>query len=135
VNVGEFFDAAVEGADPVQKRTGFCALLVRTEAMASVPLSWRLPTAFARDLIVQETRVATRAAVVVRASWSASCGDVAPTLYLLRPRMRFGSLVAANVCDAICHSDPAARCALSSDVPGSIASSPISRCWRATASE
>lgn len=35
--VGEFYDAAVSGADPIQDRPGFAALLDRIEVTASAP--------------------------------------------------------------------------------------------------
>jgi DNA invertase Pin-like site-specific DNA recombinase len=41
--VAEFYDAAVSGADPIETRTGFAALLDRIEAMAYARSSSRKP--------------------------------------------------------------------------------------------
>ena len=53
--VGEFYDAAVKGADPVQERPGFAALLERLKGNGVRTIIVETANRFARDLIVQET--------------------------------------------------------------------------------
>src|SRR5262245_32082291 len=53
--VDEFYDAAVEGADPVQERPGFAALLERLKGNGVRTIIVETANRFARDLIVQET--------------------------------------------------------------------------------
>jgi len=55
VIVAEFYDAAVKGADPVQTRPGFAALLERLKGNGVRTIIVETANRFARDLIVQET--------------------------------------------------------------------------------
>jgi DNA invertase Pin-like site-specific DNA recombinase len=52
---GEFYDAGVKGADPVQTRPGFAALLERLRGDGVRTIIVETANRFARDLIVQET--------------------------------------------------------------------------------
>jgi len=53
--VAEFYDAAVSGADPIEARPGFLALLKRIAANGVRVVIVETANRFARDLIVQET--------------------------------------------------------------------------------
>jgi DNA invertase Pin-like site-specific DNA recombinase len=53
--VGEYFDAAVSGADPVDARPGFCAMLAYMLNNGARIVIVENASRFARDLIVQET--------------------------------------------------------------------------------
>ena len=53
--VGEFYDAAVSGADPIQDRAGFASMLERIAANGVRTIIVETANRFARDLIVQET--------------------------------------------------------------------------------
>jgi DNA invertase Pin-like site-specific DNA recombinase len=55
VIVDGFYDAAVKGADPVQTRPGFAALLERLKGNGVRTIIVETANRFARDLIVQET--------------------------------------------------------------------------------
>ncbi|MET4789562.1 DNA invertase Pin-like site-specific DNA recombinase [Bradyrhizobium japonicum] len=52
--VGEFTDAAVSGADPIESRAGFAALLDRIEGNGVITVIVEDASRFARDLIIQE---------------------------------------------------------------------------------
>ena len=52
--VGEFYDQAVSGADPIQDRPGFSALLDRIEANGVRTVIVEDASRFARELMVQE---------------------------------------------------------------------------------
>jgi len=52
--VGEFYDAAVSGADPIETRPGFMALLDKIEANGVRTVLVEDASRFARDLITQE---------------------------------------------------------------------------------
>src|ERR1700741_762367 len=52
--VGEFFDAAVSGADPIETRSGFAALLDTIEGNGVRVVIVEDASRFARDLITQE---------------------------------------------------------------------------------
>jgi DNA invertase Pin-like site-specific DNA recombinase len=52
--VGEFYDAAVSGADPIEARPGFMALLDRIEANGVRTVLVEDASRFARDLLTQE---------------------------------------------------------------------------------
>src|SRR4051794_39945354 len=54
VIVGEFYDAAVSGADPIEIRPGFAALLDRIEGNGVRTVIVEDASRFARDLITQE---------------------------------------------------------------------------------
>jgi DNA invertase Pin-like site-specific DNA recombinase len=51
--VGEFYDAAVSGADPVDQRLGFAQMLQRLAANGAKTIIVESPDRFARDLAVQ----------------------------------------------------------------------------------
>lgn len=53
VIVGEYYDAAVSGADPIAERAGFKALLDRLAGNGVRSIIIELPDRFARDLAVQ----------------------------------------------------------------------------------
>ena len=52
--VGEFYDAAVSGADPIEGRPGFAALLDRIEGNGVRTVIVEDASRFARDLVTQE---------------------------------------------------------------------------------
>lgn len=52
--VGEFYDAAVSGADPIETRPGFVALLSRIESNGVRVVLVEDASRFARDLVTQE---------------------------------------------------------------------------------
>lgn len=52
--IGEFYDAAVSGADPIESRPGFSALLDRIEGNGVRVVVVEDASRFARDLLVQE---------------------------------------------------------------------------------
>jgi DNA invertase Pin-like site-specific DNA recombinase len=52
--VDEFYDAAVSGADPIESRPGFAALLERIEGNGVRTVIVEDATRFARDLVTQE---------------------------------------------------------------------------------
>jgi DNA invertase Pin-like site-specific DNA recombinase len=54
---GEFYDAAVRGADPVEGRPGFAAMLARIEGNGVRLVLVEDPSRFARELIPQELGV------------------------------------------------------------------------------
>src|SRR6185437_11314201 len=51
--VGEYYDAAVSGADPVDKRAGFAEMLQHLAANGATTIIVESPDRFARDLAVQ----------------------------------------------------------------------------------
>jgi DNA invertase Pin-like site-specific DNA recombinase len=51
---GEFYDAAVSGADPIETRPGFAALLDQIEGNGVRTVIVEDPTRFARELVTQE---------------------------------------------------------------------------------
>jgi DNA invertase Pin-like site-specific DNA recombinase len=51
--VGEYYDAAVSGADPVDQRPGFAEMLQRLAADGAKTIIVESPDRFARDLAVQ----------------------------------------------------------------------------------
>jgi DNA invertase Pin-like site-specific DNA recombinase len=53
--MGEFYDAAVSGADPLDARPGFASLLARIASNGVRVILVETANRFARDLIVQET--------------------------------------------------------------------------------
>jgi DNA invertase Pin-like site-specific DNA recombinase len=52
--VAEFYDAAVSGADPIDTRPGFAAMLKRIETNGVRTIIVETASRFARDLMVQE---------------------------------------------------------------------------------
>jgi DNA invertase Pin-like site-specific DNA recombinase len=57
--VDEFNDAAVSGADPIESRPGFAALLDRIEANGVRTVIVEDASRFARELVTQGVRVLT----------------------------------------------------------------------------
>jgi DNA invertase Pin-like site-specific DNA recombinase len=55
VLVGEYYDAAVSGADPIDQRPGFMEMLRRVASNGAKTIIVESPDRFARDLIVQLT--------------------------------------------------------------------------------
>jgi DNA invertase Pin-like site-specific DNA recombinase len=55
VLVGEYYDAAVSGADPIDQRPGFTEMLRRVASNGAKTIIVESPDRFARDLIVQLT--------------------------------------------------------------------------------
>ena len=55
--VGEFYDKAVSGADPIETRPGFAAMLERIESNGVRTIIVETANRFARDLMVQEAGV------------------------------------------------------------------------------
>lgn len=53
--IGEYYDAAVSGADPIDRRPGFMEMLRRVASNGAKIIIVELPDRFARDLIVQLT--------------------------------------------------------------------------------
>jgi DNA invertase Pin-like site-specific DNA recombinase len=53
--VDAFYDAAVSGADPIEDRPGFAAMLARIESNGVRAILVETANRFARDLVVQET--------------------------------------------------------------------------------
>ncbi len=53
--VGEYYDAAVSGADPIDQRPGFAEMLRRVVSNGAKTIIVESPDRFARDLIVQLT--------------------------------------------------------------------------------
>jgi DNA invertase Pin-like site-specific DNA recombinase len=53
--VAEFYDAAVSGADPIEMRPGFAAMLEHIASNGARTIIVETANRFARDLIVQET--------------------------------------------------------------------------------
>jgi DNA invertase Pin-like site-specific DNA recombinase len=63
--VGEFNDAAVSGADPIERRPGFAALLTRLENNGVRVVIVEDASRFARDFVAQELGPATAAGAVL----------------------------------------------------------------------
>src|SRR5262249_39231057 len=72
--IEEFYDAAVSGADPIDVRPGFKALLERIMTNGVRTVIVEDASRFARTLIVQEAGIATLAGIGVRVMTSR--GDV-----------------------------------------------------------
>src|SRR5690242_3526286 len=64
--VGEFYDAAVSGADPIDTRPGFKALLERLVSNGVNTVIVEDASRFARSLMVQEAGIATLAGLGAR---------------------------------------------------------------------
>ena len=94
--VGEFYDAAVSGADPIEGRPGLKALLDRIKGNGVRAIVVETANRFARDLIVQETghRMLKAQGIEIiaadspgassktrrRRRWSARCSAPSPSL-------------------------------------------------------
>jgi DNA invertase Pin-like site-specific DNA recombinase len=85
--VAEFYDAAVSGADPVDTRPGFAAMLERIEGNGVRVIIVETANRFARDLMVQEVgyaRLRERGIDLIAADSPTSFLDDGPTSKLVR---------------------------------------------------
>jgi DNA invertase Pin-like site-specific DNA recombinase len=85
--VGEFYDAAVSGADPIDTRPGFAAMLERIEGNGVRTIIVETASRFARDLMVQEVGHAMlrkRGINLIAADNPGSFLDETPTARLVR---------------------------------------------------
>ena len=82
-----FFDAAVSGADPIEARPGFTALLARIAANGARTIIVETANRFARDLMVQEVGFAILrdlGITLIAADSPASFLDDGPTSKLIQ---------------------------------------------------
>jgi DNA invertase Pin-like site-specific DNA recombinase len=85
--VGEFYDAAVSGADPIDSRPGFAAMLERIEGNGVRTIIVETASRFARDLMVQEVghaKLRERGIDLIAADNPGSFIDATPTAKLVR---------------------------------------------------
>ena len=85
--VAEYYDAAVSGADPVQARPGFAAMLERIEGNGGLVIIVETASRFARDLMVQEVGFAMlqgRGIQLIAVDSPGSFLDDTPTAKLIR---------------------------------------------------
>src|SRR5918995_2014032 len=85
--VDEFYDAAVSGADPIDQRPGFGAMLKRIESNGVRTILVETASRFARDLMVQEVGYSIlkeRGIDLVAADSPTSFLDDTPTAKLIR---------------------------------------------------
>jgi DNA invertase Pin-like site-specific DNA recombinase len=85
--VEEYYDAAVSGADPVDARPGFTAMLNRLVANGAKTIVVETANRFARDLIVQETGwrfLQGLGVTLIAADSPDSFLDTTPTALLIR---------------------------------------------------
>ena len=85
--VEEFYDAAVSGADPIEARPGFTALLARIAGNGVRPIIAETANRFARDLMVQEVGFAMLQGLgitLIAADSPSSFLDDGPTSKLIR---------------------------------------------------
>ena len=85
--VGEFYDAAVSGADPIDTRPGFAAMLERIEGNGARTIIVETASRFARDLMVQEVghaKLRERGIDLIAADSPGSFIDETPTAKLVR---------------------------------------------------
>src|SRR5262249_50943201 len=85
--VGEFYDAAVSGADPIDTRPGFAAMLERIEGNGARTIIVETASRFARDLMVQEVgyaKLRERGIDLIAADSPGSFIDATPTAKLVR---------------------------------------------------
>jgi DNA invertase Pin-like site-specific DNA recombinase len=85
--VGEFYDAAVSGADPVTVRAGFAAMLERIAGNGVRRIVVETASRFARDLIVAETgfkMLQERGIELIAADSPESFADDTPTSVMIR---------------------------------------------------
>src|SRR5262249_17747561 len=83
----EFYDAAVSGADPIDTRPGFAAMLKRIEGNGVRTIIVETASRFARDLMVQEVghaKLRERGIDLVAADNPGSFIDDTPTAKLVR---------------------------------------------------
>jgi DNA invertase Pin-like site-specific DNA recombinase len=82
-----FYDAAVSGADPIDSRAGFAALLKRIEGNGVRTIVVETASRFARDLMVQEVgyaKLRERGIDLIAADSPSSFLDDGPTSKLIR---------------------------------------------------
>jgi DNA invertase Pin-like site-specific DNA recombinase len=82
-----FYDAAVSGADPIDTRAGFAALLKRIEGNGVKTIVVETASRFARDLMVQEVgyaKLRERGIDLIAADSPSSFLDDGPTSKLIR---------------------------------------------------
>ena len=85
--IAEYYDAAVSGADPVQARPGFAAMLERIEENGGLAIIVETASRFARDLMVQKVGFAMlqgRGIQLIAADSPGSFLDDTPTAKLIR---------------------------------------------------
>ena len=85
--VGQFYDPAVSGADPIETRPGFAAMLERIESNGVKTIIVETANRFARDLMVQEVgfaRLQERGITLVAADSPNAFQDDTPTAKLVR---------------------------------------------------
>jgi DNA invertase Pin-like site-specific DNA recombinase len=85
--VAEFYDAAVSGADPVDERPGFVAMLARISANGVRTVIVETASRFARDLMVQEIgyrRLKDLGVDLIAADSPSAFLDDTPTAKLIR---------------------------------------------------
>jgi DNA invertase Pin-like site-specific DNA recombinase len=85
--VAEFYDAAVSGADPIDTRPGFAAMLERIEGNGVRTIMVETASRFARDLMVQEVghaKLRERGIDLIAADNPGSFIDDTPTAKLVR---------------------------------------------------
>jgi DNA invertase Pin-like site-specific DNA recombinase len=85
--VGEFYDPAVSGADPIETRPGFAAMLERIESNGVKTIIVETANRFARDLMVQEVgfaRLQERGINLVASDSPNAFQDDTPTAKLVR---------------------------------------------------
>src|SRR5215470_2100854 len=85
--VDEFYDAAVSGADPIDSRPGFVAMLERIEGNGVRTIIVETASRFARDLMVQEVghaKLRERGIDLIAADNPSSFIDDTPTAKLVR---------------------------------------------------
>src|SRR3954465_6715417 len=83
----EFYDAAVSGADPIDQRPGFTAMLKRIEGNGVRTIIVETASRFARDLMVQEVGYAMlreRGIELIAADSPTSLIEDTPTARLIR---------------------------------------------------
>jgi DNA invertase Pin-like site-specific DNA recombinase len=85
--VGEYYDAAVSGADPVGERPGFAGMLEALLASGARTIVVESPDRFARDLMVQlagHDMLKARGIVLIAASAPTHFTEDTPTAVLVR---------------------------------------------------
>ena len=85
--VGEFYDAAVSGADPVSERSGFAQMLERLMSNGARTIIVESPDRFARDLMVQLAgydMLKARGVTLIAASAPMHFVEDTPTAVLVR---------------------------------------------------
>jgi DNA invertase Pin-like site-specific DNA recombinase len=85
--VGEFYDAAVSGADPIESRPGFAAMLKHIETSGARTIIVETANRFARDLMVQEVgfaRLRERGISLIAADSPQAFLEDTPTAKLVR---------------------------------------------------